>query len=127
MQTLLAITWVISRGDTTFGYNICRLDDTQAGKRYRCIGGGYDMIGTVVAQWLEDLFQPQLQQLDLSDADGWSSRRHYGAIPSKDGTVHLDGGCGIESMRRIAKAIGVELQWVCNKRGIITGYIAYWN
>jgi hypothetical protein len=127
MQTFLAITWAISRGYETFGYNICRLYDSQTGKRYRCIGGGYDMIGTVVGQWLEDSFQPHLQQLDLSDAEGCSSRRHYGAIPDKDGTVHLDGGCGIESMQSIATAIGVELQGVGNKRGITTGFIAHWD
>lgn len=67
METYLAISWSISRGTETYGYNICRLDDSQTGKRYRCLGG-YDMMGTVVGQWLEDLFQPQLKQLDLSDA-----------------------------------------------------------
>lgn len=124
MQTYLAITWSISRGQDTYGYNICRLDDTQTGKHYRCMGGGYDMIGTVVGQWLEDQFQHRLQRLDLSDADGWSSRRHYGAIPGKDGSVHLDGACGIESMRSLAEAIGIETKWVGNQRGKTIGFMA---
>lgn len=127
MQTYLTISWAISRGHDTYGYNICRLDDTQTGKRYRCLGGGYDMLGTVVGQWLEDLFQRQLRCLDLSDAEVWSSRRHYGAIPGKSGHVHLDGGCGIDSMRRITEAIGVDLKWVGNKRGHTVGFIASWD
>jgi hypothetical protein len=91
------------------------------------MGGGYDMIGPVLGQWLEDLFQSQLQLLDLSDAEGWSSRRHYGAIPGKDGYVHLDGGCGLESMRSIAGAIGVDLKWVGNHHGGTVGFIAEWS
>lgn len=127
MQTYLAVSWAISRGRDTFGYGICRLDDTLTDVRYRCMGGGYDMVGTVVGQWLEDLFQPQLQLLDLSDAEGWSSRRHYGAIPGKDGYVHLDGGCGLESMRSLAEAIGVDLKWVGNRHGNVAGFIATWD
>lgn len=85
------------------------------------------MLGTVVGQWLEDLFQPQLKTLDLSDAEGWSSHRHYGAIPGKVGHAHLDGGCGIDSMRRIAETIGLDLKWVGNKRGHTVGFIASWD
>ena len=127
MQTYLAITWSISRGQDTDGYNICRLDDTQTGKRYRCMGGGYDMIGTVIGEWLEDNFQSRLKRLDLSDANGWSSRRHYGAIPGKDDSVHLDGACGIESMRSIAEAIGITLQATYSRKGHTTGFMATWN
>ena len=28
------------------------------------MGGGYDMVGTVIGQWLEALFQPQLRSRD---------------------------------------------------------------
>jgi hypothetical protein len=38
MQTYLAISWAISRGRDTYGYNICRLDDTLIDVRYRCMG-----------------------------------------------------------------------------------------
>ena len=59
----LEISWTISRGRDTCGYNICRLDDSISGKRYRTLGGGYDMIGTVVADWFEDQYQDKLQAL----------------------------------------------------------------
>jgi hypothetical protein len=53
-STHLNISWSVSRGQDTYGYNICRLDDTRTGKRYHLNGGGYDMIGTVLGDWLED-------------------------------------------------------------------------
>lgn len=39
----LALSWSVSRGRDTYGYNICRLDDTSTGERFKCMGGGYDM------------------------------------------------------------------------------------
>ena len=59
----LSISWSISRGRDTYGYNICRLDSRQSGSRYRCSGGGYDMIGTVFGNWLEAEYQRELVEL----------------------------------------------------------------
>lgn len=129
----LHFKWTVSRGRDTYGYNICTLlvDGEKVGK---CLGGGYDMQGTSFAQWLENYYEMQLNGLfmeeiiafkamplnesgykrkgELKDKDG---NPFYGTslYQSKDGKIqlHLDGACGFESMKRIAEAIGIKLQW----------------
>ena len=131
----LAISWSVSRGQDTYGYNICRLDDRSSGKRFRTCGGGYDMIGTVFGDWLQDTYQSRLLDLvkelmkepDLfSDygSTGWIQFKYlYGmTYRPNTGKVSLDGACGIESMRRIAEALGLELQWEGNRKGHTIGY-----
>ena len=127
----LSISWSISRGRDTYGYNICRLDDNQTGKRYRCMGGGYDMIGTVFGQWLEEQYQERLQALvatlPLFDCEysvpGYrQSKELYGLTIRLDNTVSLDGACGIDCMRTIAKALGLDVQWQGNRKGNTLGY-----
>ena len=132
----LRITWTTSRGRDTYGYNICRLDDSKTGKRYRTCGGGYDMIGTVFADWLQDTYQDKLMELvkqqmkdpnafsQYGSLSGWVQFKElYGMIyKTTTGKVSLDGACGIESMRRIAEALGFEVQWEGNRKGHTIGY-----
>ena len=138
--TVLALSWGVSRGRETDGYTICRLDDQSTGKRYRCMGGGYDMVGTVFGEWLEDVHQDRLQA--ISDRahydytkpvdDRVSDSGLYGMVRHRDGKrVTLDGACGLESMQRIAREIGVELirTYVARgrNRGNTTGWVATWT
>jgi hypothetical protein len=130
----LSISWSVSRGRDTYGYNICRLDSRQSGKRYRCSGGGYDMIGTVFGQWLESEYQSELVELvaDLPKISyGSGSRfqiseeinpRFYGLTIRENGSVSLDGACGQSCMVGIAEALGLEVQWEGNKKGHTIGY-----
>lgn len=67
VDTYLEIKWTVSRGYETYGYNICTLIDTSTGKRYRCMGGGYDMRGTVFGDWLADVHQDELTSGPLWD------------------------------------------------------------
>ena len=132
--TQLNISWSVSRGQDTYGYNICRLDDIRTGKRYRTCGGGYDMIGSVLGDWLEDRFQDELRALvaDLPKQKyGGTSYmqiseeinpKYYGLTISPDGTVCLDGACGVSSMQRIGEALGLNFQWLGNRKGHTTGY-----
>ena len=115
----LTLSWAISKGRYTYGYNICRLDDRNNGKRFRCMGGGYDMIGTVFGKWLETYYQEELQAVKalahyISDENGTVSNPRtdslYGMRWTKDGRVTLDGACGIDSMIRIAETIGLEVE-----------------
>ena len=115
----LALSWSISRGRNTYGYNICRLDSYDSGKRYRCMGGGYDMTGTVVAEWLVAEHQDKLQAIHASN--------FYGARIQSNGGVYVDGACGIECVIRIAEACGIELQRLANRRGHTVGFIASWE
>jgi hypothetical protein len=132
----LTISWSISRGRDTYGYNICRLDSRQSGKRYKTTGGGYDMIGTVFGDWLESEYQRELVELvaglPLVDCGytvaGYKrvkediNPRFYGLTVKPDGSVSLDGACGHSCMVRIAEAIGLEVQWEGNKKGHTIGY-----
>lgn len=116
----LTLSWSISRGRDTEGYNICRLDSRDTGTRYKCMGGGYDMIGTVFGDFLEAEHQIQLQawthKQAMEDA-GYVTKGykrlvndHRGVVIKPDGAVSLDGACGIESMLRIAEAIGLDVE-----------------
>ena len=125
--TLLSVSWSVSRGRDTYGYNICRLDDTTTGKRYRCMGGGYDMVGTVFAEWLEGVHQERLQKIrnQAFYYNGFERNEKglYGMRRRDDGTVSLDGGCGIDSMRRIAKACGLTVEWRGDRKGNTVAFI----
>jgi len=132
----LALSWSVSRGRDTYGYNICRLDSRNSGRRYRCSGGGYDMVGTVLGDFLECEYQDQLRALvsalPLEDC-GYSVKGYrrvkedmnpsfYGLTVKPDGSVSLDGACGFDSMRRIARALGLNLETETNKKGHAVAY-----
>jgi hypothetical protein len=130
----LKLSWSVSRGRDTYGYNICRLD-SRSGHRYRCSGGGYDMVGKVFGDWLQSEHQTELRELvaDLPKVPYGSTTwlqiaedvnpSFYGlTIRPDDGLVILDGACGIESMRRIARALGLSVSSDCNKKGNAVGY-----
>jgi hypothetical protein len=133
----LSITWAVSRGRDTYGYNICRLDDRNNGKRYRTNGGGYDMIGTVFGDWLADNYQDRLKHITPHSI--WDSEnkkpvncesvpnRSYGCTHYIDGKGYflkavLDGACGINSMIKLAEDIGLEVQWESNRKGHTIGF-----
>lgn len=137
--TMLGLSWSTSRGRETYGYNICRLDDYATGKRYKCMGGGYDMVGTVLGLWLQDVHQDRLQAIsDRADVDynikddpngcpGYYGRRKrlYGLIHTGGGGMRVDGACGVESVIRIAKAAGITIKRAAwDKRGNTTAYLA---
>lgn len=137
VRTLLE-SWSVSRGRDTYGYNICRLDDTATGKRYRCMGGGYDMTGTVLAEWLQDVFQDRLRAIAdesyavaregqgyavVNQPDLYGMTAHYAAGESAPLVrVSIDGACGLSSVERIAKRIGVEVRHIVNRRGHTVGF-----
>ena len=120
----LALKWTLSRAAETYGYNVVTL--TGSRRSFRTVGGGYDMVGSVFAQWLACAYPERLAAI--------ADRAHNVHTPGRSGhersdvpasvslygltrtagtsAVHLDGGCGLESMRAIAQAIGVEVQSV---------------
>lgn len=131
----LVLSWSVSKGRDTYGYNICRLDDRNNGKRYRTIGGGYDMIGTVFGEWLQENYQEKLQAIKarshyITDENGTGSNPRpdslYGMRWKTDNTVSLDGACGLECMIRIAEAIGLEFERDYIKKGKRRGETIGW-
>ena len=131
----LVLSWSVSKGRATYGYNICRLDDRNNGKRFLCMGGGYDMIGTVFGEWLQENYQEKLQEIKarshyITDENGTGSNPRsdslYGMRWKTDNTISLDGACGIESMTRIAEAIGLEVERDYIKKGKRRGETVGW-
>ena len=129
-MTHLQIKWSTSRGRETDGWPLCTLTDVNTGKRYRTCGGGYDRIGTVLGNWLEDMYQDELRELmqrgPTKPYGNGTMRAHsdlYGMFARADGSVYLDGGCGIRSMEYIAEALGLDLKSLGDRRGFTTGYL----
>lgn len=122
MRFDLRIRWGVSRGRDTYGYNICTLF-VNGVKVASCNGGGYDMVGTVLGEWMMETFQQRLTQL---------SRKFYGLrfvrpdrkdsgteVPDKDHTIAvLDGACGDSCMREVLKAIGGQYEEVKGSKGL---------
>lgn len=108
---LLKLSWSTSRGQNTYGYNICRLDDLATGRRYKTMGGGYDMIGTVVGDWLEENFQDRL--LALKNNSDLNGPFYYNPETNR---VSIDGGHGIDAVIKLAERIGVSLSRNYNRR-----------
>lgn len=117
----LALSWSVSRGRDTYGYNICRLDDTSTGDRFKCMGGGYDMVGSVFGSWLEACYQDRLVKLrdrascffktgEMTRVNDRADRLYGMAYIVEDDRISLDGACGLECMIRIAEAIGLEVE-----------------
>lgn len=110
---ILKLKHSVSRASDTYGYNIIKLADCD--KDYKTVGGGYDMIGTVFGMWLSDKYMDRIKENVIptvySDVDGKrviTQSDTYGFFKhEQEGTYWLDGGCGMESMIRIAEKIGL--------------------
>lgn len=61
----LEVKWGTSRGRDTYGYTTCSLY-VNGRKVAACNGGGYDMRGTVIGNYIAAAFAPELLQLDAS-------------------------------------------------------------
>lgn len=111
------IRWTVSRGRDTYGYNICTLM-IDGIKVASCDGGGYDMEGTVLGEWLEEayadrLLRKKVQHYGLKyrskDNKSWADapdRKHR--IPK------VDGACG--TVRHIMQAIGISATLIATER-----------
>lgn len=117
----LSLSWSVSKGRETYGYNICRLDDRNNGQRFKCMGGGYDMIGTVFGAWLSTYYQDRLlvlkERANYFIETGKMTRANdrgdslYGmTYIAEDNRISLDGACGLECMIRIAGEIGLDIE-----------------
>ena len=76
MKQTLEFIWTVSRGRETYGYNICSLYSNGV-KVSSCNGGGYDMQGVCLANYLNKL-----------------------------NIIHENGACGIDYIIRTAEATG---------------------
>lgn len=115
---VLRLRYSTSRGQATYGYPLVSLRDEATGLRKTTTGGGYDLTGTVFGAWLADNAQTQLLAIAdrahavFSVADGYRSGVGdlYGMTYfPEQGRVSLNGACGLDSMVKIARAIGADV------------------
>jgi len=101
---LLSFKWTVSKARDTYGYNIVTLK-VNGKKVAQCDGGGYDMTGTCLGNWMEKHFKKELLKFKYNK-DGRSD--FYGLRLYK-GRPYIDGACGFSSVERILKKLGYRL------------------
>lgn len=125
MTKILSFKYGTSRGVNTYGYNIVTLY-ANGKKVARTCGGGYDMRGTCLGQYIEKNYLEELKALNANygSLDTYEPRGHYGLIISNPKTgkrenvyqdgfrIYVDGACGEDCMRRLLETIGVQLESV---------------
>lgn len=124
MRKTLKFKWTVSRGRDTYGYNICSLY-VDGNKVSSCNGGGYDMQGAALANWMEEEFQEKIQKLpsncgSMDNSKGFYCLSFYNTKTHKKQhrfskhveKAHIDGACGFSSVERILNAIGYKLEYI---------------
>lgn len=130
----LEFKWTVSRGRDTYGYNICTLY-VNGDRVSSCSGGGYDMQGTALGDWIEAQFSEELKTLEAHWTEGEYPNDNYkrhglcglyflraGAKYSTVGSweegdrVSVDGGVGFSCMKEILLALGFELDWIRSRK-----------
>ncbi len=117
---LLKFKYTVSKGQNTYGYNIVSLYANGEKVASTC-GGGYDMKGTVLANYIIANFKDRLKALvsnhgSMDDGTGFYGLSFHDKITYeshktyKEGdNIYLDGACGISAIERIAKEINLDL------------------
>lgn len=119
----------ISRGRDTYGYNI--VTAVCNGKSYRTLGGGYDMIGTVLGDWFEDAHKDDLTTLvttlELEHYVGTTKYvpKYYGLFIRYNNSVYIDGACGISCVLEIIRACGYKTQTRSDKKGRTESFLVW--
>ena len=132
MEKALKFKWTVSRGRETYGYNIVSLyvDDVKVSS---CNGGGYDMQGTVLGEWVMDNFQDKIRKLPSNYGSGDNKKGFYGLSFYNSKTkktqhrwsknvkrAYIDGACGQSEVEKIMKAIGLKLKYIDGETYLLT-------
>jgi len=129
-MAFLTVKHSTSKAADTFGYNRVTLLDQTTGKRYATCGGGYDMLGTCLGDYLQANHQVDLLSIaskaysiyngkTLSD-NGHTGNKLYGMTHNVGKSVSLDGACGFDCMVKIARAAGLTVNLYHDKKGHLT-------
>lgn len=136
METhVLKLNWSKSKARDSYGWTVASLKDIKTGKVYRASGGGYDMRGTVLGEWLNDVFKEELKTIapkamaKFSNKTGLIHREDafkggqydrdmvfYGTYAYYDDSgnlekVVIDGSCGQSEVLALAKEIGLDVEY----------------
>lgn len=74
----LTIRWGTSRGRDSYGYTTCSLRNHRGQRVAACNGGGYDMRGTVVGNWIAATFPKELcalKESEMPENSHWQPER----------------------------------------------------
>ena len=132
----LNFKWTVSKGRDTYGYNICTLRDMGGNKIASTYGGGYDMQGAVLGNFINSYFSNELKKLTADrggtfarfkhnagfyglthynpKAKSWS--RRYLKRAKEHTRSYVDGACGFDCMRRILAKIGFKMNFVQERK-----------
>ena len=122
-EHLLEFKRTVSRGRDTYGYNICSLY-VDGHKVSSCNGGGYDMQGTALGDWIARIFKDDLLKLEIpmSRRNGQDVQEYYGLsfhdpnynpgsyVPEPDGilTHEEDRGKTVDQLEKEGKSLGLD-------------------
>ena len=140
-ETFLRVVVTESRARDTEGMIRTRLRDESTGKDYVQVGYGYDMIGTVLGMWMNDVLGAELTELGRTSYDkeeyaspyerpsGGLTHMLYGdlyglAYDENVGNAWVNGACGRGSMRAIIGALKHTVREV-HRRSTLDGETYY--
>ena len=120
MIDTVIFTYGVSRGRDTYGYNMVTLSST-TGKKFRAMGGGYDMHGQVMGEYVQFNESPDRLRA-VADADD--------TLPitiTPDGKVIVLGASGLTSVLRLMRALGWEVSTIrsLDRKGRVKAIIGY--
>ncbi|KJK12557.1 hypothetical protein UB45_07720 [Terrabacter sp. 28] len=127
----LKISHGTSRARDTDGYPTVTLTD-ELGRKAKCMGGGYDMFGTVLASWICAAYPERVAKLGerayytykpgqgtIVNRDGLYGVHH----DSNDGKTRIDGAVGVSTVERMAREeLGLTIKATVNAAGRVTGW-----
>lgn len=119
---IIKFKWRVSRGRETYGYNICSCYVNNFKVGSTC-GGGYDMQGAALAEFINTVFSAELATLPAYYKADRSVNKSgmYGLYEYHDGSgAYVDGSCGLNCMVSILEALGYVIRYVCNDTYTIT-------
>lgn len=108
----ISIKWTTSKARDSYGYNLVTLRENGRVKARTC-GGGYDMAGTVLGEYIARKFSAELLKLEIpmNQRNGQDVREYYGLTyhdPNYDpGKAEVEGGT-IEEREKAGKSVGLE-------------------
>lgn len=92
------IRYGISKAQDTWGYNTCSLQ--AFGKKFIAKGGNYDLLSTVLAEYLDFLLTDEQKEKALKA--GLYGIRWYN-------DMYIIDGCGVSTLQKIAKISGWKI------------------
>ena len=112
MNDTILFSYGVSRGRDTYGYNTVTLTSSAQGKKFRCMGGGYDMHGQVLGEYVQ--YCATQEQLRA-------------AVSADDSLARVLGSSGEAGVLRLMRAIGWEVKAIhsFDRQGRVKATIGY--